>query len=479
MARNQGKGMSLDWKILLSEERNHVVDSERKKTFHEHYGSCDFRVHHEKDFDRVVFSSAVRRLQDKTQVFPLDQHDSVRTRLTHSIEVANLGRTLAAQFVDKLEVGVEKERAERSVPALVASIAMAHDIGNPPFGHQGEGAIQDWVKGISSSFGTLDERGEELLKDYLYFDGNPQGFRLLTQLSGVEHGGLNLTASTLRAFFKYPWASSSHRVDVEKPKFGFFQTEKQFFDWSGERVGLADEERHPLASLMEASDDIAYSVLDVEDGIKKELSSTAHLMVFLKNEAAGTAAAAWVRVLDEQYEADVQWLKKEGVEGRQCEDVLTQMLRSYLIALLVSVAVPSLKSAIEEGNSFEGNPCLEEPQAKALLKILKKYAKAFVYSHRSVERIELEGHRIIPYLLDVYWEALTRVEDKEGDKLDQYVYKSISPNYLRTYEATKSAGKFPLWYCKVQLVCDMVCGMTDSFALKQAGEFKSLGCRRD
>src|SRR5690606_30433061 len=157
--------------------------------------------------------------------------------------------------------------AARRIPALVAAISVAHDIGNPPFGHQGEAAIRSWVKSISATFdGSIGSpRDNALLKDYLYFDGNPQGFRLLTKLQGVAGSGLNLTASTLRASIKYPWGASSNLVDPKKPKFGYFQTEKEIFQWCGTKTGLKEGERHPLTSIMEASDDICYSILDVED----------------------------------------------------------------------------------------------------------------------------------------------------------------------------------------------------------------------
>ena len=143
---------SLDWEKLLSDHRFREADAHRKKTFDKLLISPDFRTAHEKDFDRIVFSSPVRRLQDKTQVFPLDQHDSVRTRLTHSIEVANIGRTLATQLVSELGIKLPRVDAVRTVPALVAAISIAHDIGNPPFGHQGEAAIRGWVGTIAEKY---------------------------------------------------------------------------------------------------------------------------------------------------------------------------------------------------------------------------------------------------------------------------------------------------------------------------------------
>ena len=468
-----------NWKKLLSIKRYGEQDSLRKMTFHKHLGSKDFRLPHEKDFDRVVFSTPIRRLQDKTQVFPLDQHDSVRTRLTHSLEVGNIARTLAAQLVSELSLTeIAGDDVKRSVPALVAAIAIAHDVGNPPFGHQGEAAIRLWVRGVASKLSSdLTDEHQALLNDYLYFDGNPQGFRLLTKLQGVSEGGLNLTASTLRAYFKYPWSASSKEVNPEKPKFGYFQTEKGLFDWAGRQVGLREGQRHPLASIMEASDDICYSILDVEDGVKKELVSTSHLIVYLKNKGAKTKARAWTKEIATQYYNDVLWLERQGIEGRYAEDVLMQLLRSYFISLAVSMAVPQLKKAIALDGAMVGNPCLDHPECGAFLRLLKDYTKAFIYSHRTVEKVELQGHRIIPYLLTAFWSALERVDRGFSTKVDQYVIKQISLNYFRVYEETRNA--YPVWYARLQLVCDMVCGMTDSYAIALADEFRRLGIEVD
>jgi dGTPase len=466
----------LDWKKLLSSDRFAQGDERRKHYLKKLYVSQDYRVPHEKDFDRVIFSTPVRRLQDKTQVFPLDQHDSVRTRLTHSLEVANIARTLAAQLVSELNIDLgESLDANRAIPALVAAIAITHDVGNPPFGHQGEEAIRIWVKEISGSFESCisSPKDRALLNDYLFFDGNPQGFRLLTRLQQVVDGGLNLTAATLRSSFKYPWNASSSKVDPNKPKFGYFQTESEHFSWCSDMTGVAEGNRHPLASIMEASDDICYSILDVEDGVKKELVSTAHLMLYLNNDGANTPASKWLKALTKQYYEDVKWLKGENIKGAHAEDVLMQLLRSYFIALCVSVAVPQLKTAIADGVAMDGNPCLNHDECGAFLKLLKDYTKNFIYSRRSVEKVELQGHRVIPYLLGAFWGALERTEGSRGSKLDKYVVKQISQNYFRVYEKTRL--EYPAWYARIQVVCDMVCGMTDSFALSMTKEFQSLG----
>jgi dGTPase len=471
--------MDVDWEKILSSVRFNSGDGDRKRVFHEHYGSNDFRVPHEKDFDRLIFSAPIRRLKDKTQIFPLDQHDSIRTRLTHSLEVANIAKTLAAQLASKLDESKIPENAARKITALTSAISISHDMGNPPFGHQGEGAIRAWVntnlEAIQADWDRDKDKEDHhlyqnYLKDFLYFDGNPQAFRLVATLQGVDKGALNLSASTLRAMFKYPWSADSNLVDSKKPKFGYFQSEREIFEWCCKETGIESPFLHPLTPIMEACDDIAYSILDIEDGIKKELVSPAHLMVFLKAKSKDTAAQAWIEVLEEQYEGDLQWLASEGVVGRHADDILTEIIRSYLIALAVSMVVPELTTALDQGGQLRSNVCLAEPKCHALLKILKSYSKLYIYTHKSVERIELKGHKIIPYLLGCYWLSIEAVEKKRATKVQEYVYKSLPASYVRAYQL----GNMPGWYKRLQLACDMVCGMTDSFAMSVADEFEEL-----
>ena len=181
------------------------------------------RTEVERDYDRILFSTPVRRLADKTQVFPLDKNDSVRTRLTHSHEVSNLARSIGTALAFNFDIAANAKDSKRNIPALLASAGLAHDLGNPPFGHQGEGAIQSWfVDNAASVLVELDPG--QLRQDFLLFEGNAQGFRLLTRLQLINDDyGLDLTHASLAALMKYP--TPSHQVDkkhVAKKKHGFF-----------------------------------------------------------------------------------------------------------------------------------------------------------------------------------------------------------------------------------------------------------------
>ncbi|MFO0336514.1 MAG: dGTP triphosphohydrolase [Pseudomonadota bacterium] len=234
----------------------------------------DARSEFQRDVDRIVFCSAFRRLQDKTQVHPLPEIDYVRTRLTHSLEVASVGRslgTLAGSAVREFEPHEPVPPAEFG--NAVSAACLAHDIGNPPFGHPGEDAIRAWFAGPGSQYVTLltpEQAGE-----FLNFEGNAQGFRILTRLQHPQNdGGLQLTHATLGAFTKYPRGAGSAGADgAAGRKYGYFAAESAAFAEVAEHTGLIARVdgawcRHPLACLVEAADDLCYHVIDLEDGYR-------------------------------------------------------------------------------------------------------------------------------------------------------------------------------------------------------------------
>jgi dGTPase len=261
----------LDWRLLLSASR---TEGDRPDPVD------PARSPFQKDFDRVVFCSAFRRLQDKTQVHPRAENDYVRTRLTHSLEVASVGRSLGAG-VGQVIAG------RRRLPAglgaaefghIVSAACLAHDIGNPPFGHRGEALIRNWFANAPQGRTALAPLTRGQRRDFLEFEGNAQGFRILTRLQNwTDRGGLRLTAATLGAFTKYPRLSDAEvgpePDDAGHRKFGIMQAEASIFRHVAEVLGLPETapglwSRHPLAWLVEAADDICYSIVDLEDGYK-------------------------------------------------------------------------------------------------------------------------------------------------------------------------------------------------------------------
>lgn len=257
----------------------------------------DTRLGFEVDYDRIIFSSAFRSLQDKTQVIPLSKTDFVHTRLTHSLEVSvvgrSIGRLVGKQIIEKYPHLSEVHGYQpNDFGAIVAAASLAHDIGNPPFGHSGEKAIGEYFKtGNGKQF--QEQLSEKEWQDLIDFEGNANGFSLLTASRPGIDGGLRISYATLGAFMKYPKESlpkkpTSH---ISDKKYGFFQTDKEFFKEVAEELGMIPNksgndigyERHPLAFLVEAADDICYTIIDFEDGINLGLVSEDFALEYLIN----------------------------------------------------------------------------------------------------------------------------------------------------------------------------------------------------
>ena len=288
----------MNWKKLLNNNRLGIKKSSSNS-------SLDGRSQFQKDFDRIVFSPAFRRLQDKTQVFPLPESDFVHTRLTHSLEVSVVGRSLGNLVGERIlerDTRLKKEFTKFHFGEVVAAACLAHDIGNPPFGHSGEDAISEFFKkGNGKDFEELID-DEKKWNDLINYEGNAQGFRIITTLQNPDvKGGLRLTYSTLGAFTKYPKESFTpealKKLKKKKAynKFGFFQAEKEIFKEVAEATGLDFKKniedywwcRHPLTFLVEAADDICYRIMDLEDGFRLSLISfteTEDLMIPLVNK---------------------------------------------------------------------------------------------------------------------------------------------------------------------------------------------------
>ena len=261
----------MNWDQLLSKTRL------RRVTAAPPVGRNEFQ----RDRDRIVFSYAFRRLADKTQVHPLSKNDHVRTRLTHSIEVASVGRSLG-YLVGQVIVprhGLESQAFTADhFGYIVEAACLAHDLGNPPFGHSGEAAISKWFKDDAKAGKLLEKLSDQQKKDFLSFEGNAQGFRIITNLENYHHdGGLQLTHAVLGAFTKYPCSScfskSTNHVGCKKN--GFFAAEHKYFADVAEGTGIQPVDnsrkawfRHPLAFLTEAADDICYIIADLEDGFE-------------------------------------------------------------------------------------------------------------------------------------------------------------------------------------------------------------------
>lgn len=451
----------LDWKSLLNHDRRKDLDGTAPSM-----GTQANRTEIERDYDRILFAAPTRRLADKTQVFPMEENDSVRNRLTHSHEVSNLARSigvrLAFDYPEKIfGPNHEELQVKRNVPALLAAVGLAHDLGNPPFGHQGEAAIQQW---FLEQFG----KEEEVEADFLEFDGNAQTFRLLTRLQVLnDRYGLNLTVATLAALIKYP---SIYGADGKRgfKKFGIFASDAEIVENVWHHTGLRAGVRHPLAYVMEACDDIAYSIIDAEDTVKKGYASFYDLMDHLE-EASSTdsvidAVVTAARSKNKEF-------KKERLSSRELNDISMQMFRVKAIAEMVTAAtdvfVEHIDSMMDESLA-PGFELIKASRCYSLCSAVKQFDKRHGFQHKDVLRLELQGNSYIKNLMAIMWKAISSCDDTSRP-FERYVFGAVSENYRRVFEATDKSD-----YAKRQLLCDAISGMTENYLIKKHDEFKSL-----
>jgi dGTPase len=447
------------------------------------------RTKFEQDHDRILFSTPVRRLSDKTQVFPLDQNDGVRTRLTHSHEVANLARSIGARAGRRQADAFDGQDIASVVQPILGAIGLAHDLGNPPFGHQGEAGIAKWFSDREDWI--FDRRSEtqrkthvdgvraNLRTEFTSFDGNPQTIRLLTRLQTSQgKAGLNLTATTIIALLKYP-VCASHVVkrNLVRKKCGYFDSEAHIIEWARAQTGLREGQRHPLTWIMEAADDIAYSVLDVEDAMKKGIVSPEDLHNILECNKNECGSKIYNELASDFSRADAS-----GRPPAIIRDIKIGYARARLIAELIEHA--TLKY-IEQLPSIRDYSC-EIPlmETSALCNRLKKIALEYAFGNTEVLFVEAKGRRAIEELLSAFWYAIiTRdnrdnIASRRSDALSRYVYSLFSSNYLEAATDPEQSGKSEisgrLRYRELRLLTDMISGMTDGFALKAAEKIAHL-----
>lgn len=429
----------MNWRQLISNKRFGLEDL--------HEARKDDRTEFQRDYDRLIFSAPFRRLQNKTQVFPLPGSIFVHNRLTHSLEVSCVGRSLGSSIATQL-LAKHPELADThlsEIGAIVSAACLAHDLGNPPFGHSGERAISTYFsegKGMA-----LKERLSPMeWEDLTHFEGNANAFRLLThQFEGRRKGGFVMTYSTLAAIVKYPFSS---QLAGKKSKFGFFLTEEADYRKIADELGikrLSNEgeptkyARHPLVYLVEAADDICYQMMDIEDAHKLKLLTTEE------------AVALYEGFFDE---------KRKNRTREICQivtDVNEQIayLRASVIGILVSECARVFienEEAILAG-TFEGALIkhIGTPYREAY-KRCSELAVSRIYRSRDVLDIELAGFHVISTLLELMIDAVLSPEK---------AYSQLLINRVSSQYAIHSSTL----YGRIQAVLDYISGMTDVFAL--------------
>lgn len=429
----------MNWRQLISNKRFGLEEQHEQRK--------DNRSEFQRDYDRLIFSAPFRRLQNKTQVFPLPGSIFVHNRLTHSLEVSCVGRSLGDNIASLLlKKHPELEDTHISeIGAIVSAACLAHDLGNPPFGHSGERAISTYFS---------EGKGKELKNqlssmewdDIIHFEGNANAFRLLThQFLGRRKGGFVMTYSTLASIVKYPYSS---QLAKGKPKFGFFTSEARDFQRIAEELGIKrlSEEgeplkyaRHPLVYLVEAADDICYQMMDIEDAHKLKLLTTEEVK------------ALFYQFFDENR-------KKRAEEVYNIVTDTNEQI-AYLRASVIGILIDECTRVFMENEEailngeFEGTLIKSiKPELREAYKHCSKVSLEKIYRSRDVLDIELAGFHVISTLLELMIDAVISPEKAYSQLLISRVSSQYDINS-------------PTLYGKIQAVLDYLSGMTDVFAL--------------
>jgi len=446
----------MQWEKLLSLKRQ--GDTNKRLRIEQDETRLGFEV----DYDRIVFSSAFRSLQDKTQVIPLSQTSFVHTRLTHSLEVSVVGRSLGRQVGKAiLEKHPQLQKTHgyqfNDFGAIVAAAALAHDIGNPPFGHSGEKAIGDYfLNGKGKRF--KDQLTPKQYQDLVDFEGNANGFKILTETKNGVDGGLRLSYATLGAFTKYPKESLPKKPTnhIADKKYGVFQSEEDSFKEAAEELGLlkrgADENlsysRHPLAYLVEAADDICYTIIDFEDGINLGLIEEEFALEYLINLVKDS-------INTEKYH-----------NLKQSTDRLAY-LRSLAINTLITEAVEVFLEHEEEILKGEfSQALLDKSHYQAQINDIIKISVDKIYQSKEVVEKEIAGYKVLETLIDTFTTSVENVLRGEERHYDRLILKNFNDTF---------SEKEPL-YKAVLAACHYVSRLTDGKSLqifeRIRGDFK-------
>ena len=436
----------MNWEQLLSLKRQGDTSKRLRKE------QDDTRLGFEVDYDRIIFSAAFRSLQDKTQVIPLSKTDFVHTRLTHSLEVSvvgrSIGRLVGKKILEKYPYLQEIHGYQMNdFGAIVAAASLAHDIGNPPFGHSGEKAIGEYFS-IGKGQQFKDKLTDKQWQDLIDFEGNANGFSVLTASRPGVLGGLRLTYAVLGAFMKYPKESLPKKPisNIADKKYGFFQTDAVFFKEVAEELGMIPNksgndigfERHPLAYLVEAADDICYTIIDFEDGINLGLVSEDFALEYLIK------------------------LVKDSIDTSKYNSLTTKEDRiSYLRALAIGNLInDAVKVFIENEEAIlEGKfpyALTDKSKYKAQMDDIIKLSVKQIYNSREVIEKELSGYQIINNLLDRSITAYNNDFEGKATNYDKLLLKILPEKYHLQKENL---------YERLLHICHFISMLTDGNAL--------------
>ena len=474
----------MNWEQLLSTKRSRGSSNKNK-----YLKNTDLRSEFEKDYHRIIGSASFRRLQDKTQVFPLDKSDFIRTRLTHSLEVSSFAKSLGQNIGEnillyKKDTGFTP-RMKEDICSILQCAGLIHDIGNPPFGHFGELAIREWFERnlpvLKFHGKPIDQMLTERMREDLYhFEGNAQALRLVSKLHFlVDEHGMNLTYALLNTIVKYPVASDEidpKSGNIKDKKLGYYLAEAKIFREIQEATGT-NGRRHPLTFILEAADDIAYKTADIEDAFikgfisyQKLLEELTELQVMYGKSDANTFNPA--RLLDELY--------LRG-KDKHVEDPEEYAIKNWIVRVqgfLINCATYGFTSNYNEimAGEYE-HDLFYHTFAEKLMDMLGDLAFREVFTSDTIYRMEVAEATMIDYLMDRFVSAVIKYDDKEEKMgtLDIRMVSFISSNYKNAYhfQAQGKSDEERL-YLRLLLVTDYICGMTDSYAKRLYQELKAI-----
>ncbi len=445
----------MEWENLLSLKK--YGDQNKRLRQDEDETRLGFEV----DYDRIVFSPDFRSLQDKTQVIPLSKTDFVHTRLTHSMEVSvvgrSLGRIVGKQILRKYPNLKNLGYQFSDFGAIVAAAALAHDIGNPPFGHSGEKAIGEYFRSGRGQRFKIELTPKEF-EDLVKFEGNANGFKLLTQTKNGVKDGLRLTYATLGAFIKYPKGSLPHKPtkEIADKKFGFFQSEKEIFKDVAKSLGLIKTDpteeylrykRHPLTFLVEAADDICYTLIDFEDGINLGWIDEEYALEYLIKLVKNT-------------------IRKENYHALTTTKARVSYLRALAINTLIKDATDIFiknEEAILKGEF--NHALLDQSSYKAQIEDIISISIKNVYQSQQVMEKEIAGYKIIETLLDTFTTTYENIIKGSAGQYDNLIRK----NFLTDLEFDSTST-----YHNLINICSAVASLTDGKALEMYQKIKGL-----
>lgn len=469
----------MNWQQLLC--------GDRIRSYKGNSNSGDFRTEFEKDYHRIIGSASFRRLQDKTQVFPLDKSDFIRTRLTHSLEVSSFAKSLGQNISKKilLDIGDSsfREAYQADVCDILQCAGLLHDIGNPPFGHFGETVIRDWFHKNLGHFTFRGKSLEEMLlpqmkADFYNFEGNTQALRLVTKLHYlVDAHGMNLTKALLGTIIKYPVSSldiNKNSGNIKDKKMGYYYAEREIFADLQEALGTHGA-RHPLAYVLEAADDIAYRTADIEDAFKKGCITYGELIQELKEKGAGESEGGEYLKLAEALEDRYRKALERGVAQPEAYAVQNWVVR--IQGRLISCATYGF--AVNYTQIMEGTykkDLFSGTYGEHIAEVLGDIAYRYAFISKPILKLEIAAETILTFLLEKFVDAVINYDTGIClNAVQEKLISLISDNYKAIYKIySKDRSDVEKLYLRLLLVTDSICGMTDSYAKELYQELNGL-----